>query len=103
MSATSILPLQGEAVRLAPRAVFTIADAAGLQLACSEGELWVTLDHDPRDVILSAGESFFTTEHRRAIVYALSPARLTVRGMGEALNPAMAPRWTERLLAPRAA
>lgn len=59
---------------LAHRAVFDIPDASGLQIRCTRGALWLTLDHDQRDVILAPGESFVTTEHRRALLYALEPA-----------------------------
>jgi ferric-dicitrate binding protein FerR (iron transport regulator) len=75
--ATTTLP--AGAHRLEKRALFDLADAAGVQIACDEGLLWVTLDHDPRDIILARGESFFTTEHRRAVVYALEASRFTLR------------------------
>jgi hypothetical protein len=65
-------------LRLPARTMHSIADVAGLQLRCSEGTLWLTLDNDPRDVILEAGESFVGTEHRHGIVYALKDARLSV-------------------------
>lgn len=67
-------------LRLAARAVHRIDDVHGLQLRCNEGALWLTLDHDPRDVILEAGETFHGTEHRRGVVYALQDARLSVTG-----------------------
>src|SRR6478735_12506003 len=95
------ITMQGEAVRLAPRAIFTIDDAAGVQLASSEGELWITLDNDPRDIILSPGESFLTTQHRRAVIYALTQAQLTVRRPCAALAAPDAPRWTQRVLGSR--
>ncbi|WP_186510786.1 DUF2917 domain-containing protein [Caenimonas sedimenti] len=78
-------------LRLPARAIHRIADVAGLQLRCSEGTLWLTLDNDPRDVILEAGESFVGTEHRHAIVYALKDARLSVSASvarAEAAQPA---------------
>lgn len=71
-------------VRLAARAIHSIDDVAGLQLRCEEGSLWLTLDHDTRDVILEAGETYVGTEHRRGLVYALGDARLS-------LSPAVAP------------
>lgn len=71
------LPTQFQ-LSLAHKAMFSIADAAGLNIVCREGSLWLTLDDDPRDVVLDAGESFLTTEHRRALIYALSPSSLSV-------------------------
>lgn len=61
---------------LAHQAMFTVSDASGVQIICREGSLWVTLDDDPRDVLLDAGDSFTTTEHRRALIYAIEPSRL---------------------------
>jgi len=74
------------ATPLAHRHVFSIPDASAVQVRCTSGTLWLTLDHDPRDVILAAGDSFITTEHRRALLYALEPAAFTLaplqRGTG---------------------
>ncbi len=50
---------------LAHKAMFSVSDASGVQIACRTGSLWITLDDDPRDVVLDAGDSFLTTEHRR--------------------------------------
>jgi Protein of unknown function (DUF2917) len=65
-------------LRLEHQATYTVADAAGVQLACSEGTVWVTLDGDLNDYILEAGDSFVTQEHRRALVYAIAPARISL-------------------------
>ena len=72
------MSIQPQDLHLAARAVHSIADVHGLQLRCNEGTLWLTLDHDPRDVILEAGESFTGTEHRRGVVYALADAQLSM-------------------------
>lgn len=61
---------------LAHQGLFSVADAAGLLLTCREGSLWITLDNDTRDIVLSAGERFLTTQHRRAIIYAMGPSSL---------------------------
>jgi len=65
-------------VVLEHRGLFDIADAAGVSLRCDSGDLWITLDNDPRDIVLRAGEVFTTDEHRRAIVYALGASALTL-------------------------
>jgi hypothetical protein len=59
---------------LPARRLFDIPDAAAVQIRCTAGSLWITLDHDPRDIVLAPGESFSTGEHRRALLYALEPA-----------------------------
>ena len=65
-------------LHLEPRTMFDVADAAGVQILCREGSLWVTLDGDPRDIVLDAGESFTPDEHRRALIYALAPSSLSL-------------------------
>jgi hypothetical protein len=66
-------------VSLQHQGLFDIADAAGVKLRCETGSVWITLDDDPRDYVLEAGEVFATQEHRHALVYALAPATLTLR------------------------
>lgn len=63
---------------LAARALFEIPDVASVRLTCSQGALWITLDNDPRDIVLEPGESFFSTGHRRALVFAFEPSTLAL-------------------------
>lgn len=65
-------------IALRPRTLVSVPDASQLRFTCREGTVWITLDHDPRDVVLEAGDEFTTGERRRAIVYALQPSRLYV-------------------------
>ena len=76
-------------------------DMSGIELRCLSGTLWLTLDNDPKDVVLEAGDSFVTTSSRPAIVYALAPASAKLlhaagasRAQGEA--PRFAP-WLQWL------
>jgi hypothetical protein len=71
--------LDREEIPLAPRALLDIPDISGTQVTCRRGSLWITLDNDPRDIVLEAGESFFSTEHRRALLYALQPSVVHMR------------------------
>ena len=63
---------------LAHEAMFSVADAAGVQVICREGSLWVTVDKDLRDIVLAPGESFTTPQHRRVLIFALQPASLSL-------------------------
>lgn len=63
---------------LTHQAMFSVSDAAGIQITCHEGSLWVTLDDDQRDIVVDAGGSFLTTEHRRALIYAMKPSSLSL-------------------------
>ena len=65
-------------VRLAARGLYAIADVSGLRIACEQGSVWITLDDDPRDIVLEPGESFRGSEHRRALIYALKTCQLRV-------------------------
>ena len=63
-------------VELARRQVMSLADAAGARIVAREGTLWVTQDHDRRDVVLSPGESFDVIGSARVVVQALTAARV---------------------------
>lgn len=65
-------------LRLDARRLFEIPDAAAVQVRCTDGCLWLTLDHDVRDIILEPGQSFTATEHRRGLLYALQPSAFTL-------------------------
>jgi hypothetical protein len=77
MNTTALL--DREEFDLAARALLDIPDISGTQVACRRGSLWITLDNDSRDIVLEAGESFFSTEHRRALVYAFQASVVAMR------------------------
>jgi hypothetical protein len=58
-------------VSLPARQLFEIPDASSARIVCTSGCLWLTLDDDPRDVILEPGDAFEAREPRRALLYAL--------------------------------
>lgn len=55
-----------------------LPDAAGVQIACRNGTVWITLNGVPRDIVLEAGERFASTEHRDALVMAMAPSSISV-------------------------
>jgi hypothetical protein len=67
-------------LNLPKRAIFTLPDAAGVGIECRSGSVWITIDHDRRDLVLSPDERFEGDAHRRALVSALEPACITVSG-----------------------
>jgi hypothetical protein len=69
---------------LAARQLFVVPDAGVVRIVCTAGCLWLTLDHDVRDIILRPGDSFEENAPRRAIVYALEPSgfRLQLQAQG---------------------
>ena len=73
-------------VPLAHKTTLRVPDAAGLEITCTSGSLWLTLDGDLRDIILSAGsndDTFRTSEHRVALVYALADSQVKVSAANE--------------------
>ena len=73
-------------VRLAARGLYAMADVSGLRIVCEHGSVWITLDCDPRDIVLEPGEIFRGSDHRRALIYALQTCQLTV-GAGAVHTP----------------
>jgi hypothetical protein len=79
-------------VCIAARGLLEIPDVAGVQLSCSDGSVWLTLDNDTRDIVLEPGDVFFSTEHRRALLYAFGPATVALRPPAGVRAAAHAPR-----------
>ena len=78
---TTTLPNITTALPLAHKATMRIEDPAGLEITCTSGSLWLTLDNDLRDVILTAGTadaSFTTDKHSAAVIYALEDSQVAV-------------------------
>jgi hypothetical protein len=77
---------------LSPGRAFAIPCGAGRRLACLDGALWVTIDSDPRDIVLAAGESLVLDLPRRALLLALGgPARFRLGATAPARIAAGAP------------
>jgi hypothetical protein len=75
-------------VSLGHQGLFDIADAAGVTVRCDRGSVWLTLDNDPRDIVLEAGDVFTTSEHRHALVYALGASTITLQAASQARGTA---------------
>lgn len=65
-------------VAMQERSIYSLADAADVEIVCDEGAVWVTLDDDPRDVVLEPGERYSATQHRRLLISALSQSRVSL-------------------------
>jgi hypothetical protein len=69
-------------VRLPARAIHTLEGAKGLQITAIGGTVWLTQAMDPRDIILTRGQSFILDRPGRAVVYALKDAAIVVGPAG---------------------
>lgn len=49
-----------------------------MQILCTAGCLWLTLDEDARDVVLYPGDSFEDASGRRALIYAFEASAFTL-------------------------
>ena len=56
----------------------TLDDSLDTTISCVDGDLWVTQDGDPRDVILRAGQKFLIDRASRVVVFATSDATFEV-------------------------
>ena len=75
------MPTAPTFVTLAPRQLHGVPDACGVRISCRAGAVWITLDNDPKDYVLEAGESFVTPRHARALVYAIGTARIDLEDL----------------------
>ena len=79
IGAPAASPASAGAVRpLPPGCTLTLTAPLGHRVDCVEGCVWITQDQDPRDVILSPGQSFTPDRDQRALIHALDPSRVRV-------------------------
>jgi hypothetical protein len=78
METTMLAPLELEPIALQARTVHRIDNGRGQQVTCVRGVVWVTQEHDSRDIILSAGQSAVLDRRGLAVVYAFKDALVTV-------------------------
>lgn len=79
---TRMLLERGQSTRL--------TEARAAHLASAAGTLWITIDNDPRDIVLEAGEGFDVTSDEALLVCALGgPAVLDLRPAAP-IEPAVA-------------
>ena len=69
------------AFSLTKAATKRIPDPAGLEITCTSGSIWITLENILHDVILISGtpdDAFITRSHRSALIYALSDSQFVI-------------------------
>ncbi|MBS0343380.1 MAG: DUF2917 domain-containing protein [Proteobacteria bacterium] len=71
-------PISTFRIELPRHAIFTVADIAGVGIECQSGCVWLTLDDDPRDLVLEPGERFVGDIHRRVLVSAIDESSIAV-------------------------
>jgi hypothetical protein len=71
-------------LELAAEELLALHDARGTRLRLVEGSVWLTLDHDLRDVFLGPGKSFVVDRDGVTLLHALAPTRLLVESAADA-------------------
>lgn len=85
------LELTPQPAYLARRQTFSLRTRKGQSIECRSGQLWITQDGDPRDVILGAEECFTLDRNGQTLVSALEDASFMLRNAAtaSAASPAM--------------
>ena len=65
-------------LQLAKEELLGLDDLRGKRLLCIEGNVWLTLDRDLRDIFLGPGDSFVVDRDGVTLLHALAPTRLSV-------------------------
>ena len=91
------IELSASGIVLAKGQFLNLSEAEGGRIVNEGGIVWITQDGDPRDIVLSKGESFVFDRGSRTIVQAFEPAVVTIA------DPTARPRrhafaaWVRRL------
>jgi hypothetical protein len=78
--------------RLAARTLAQLPSRRPLEVASVAGALWLTLDGDPRDLVLERGERVLIEAPGRVIAQAFDAAVLELRSADRIVAPAAAPK-----------
>jgi Protein of unknown function (DUF2917) len=67
--------LNNAAIHLRKGEVYRIRKGRGQRIETLNGSLWVTMDHDLRDILVATGEGFTLETERETLVSALADSR----------------------------
>jgi hypothetical protein len=70
--------LQRTAIALPKGALYRIHDGAGQRIEALSGCLWITIDHDLRDIVVEAGAGFSIDRDGDMLVSALDDSRFAL-------------------------
>ena len=73
-----------ENVRLEPRSGLSLHDAAGVEIACLSGRVWITMEGDSRDITLGAGDAYTLERNGLTLVSTCEAAIVNVRSRWDA-------------------
>jgi len=73
-----IFEIDSPRIPLAARGLARLSDAQATRIVCETGTVWITIDNDPRDIVLSSGESFVVDRRAGVLMYALEDTSLRI-------------------------
>jgi hypothetical protein len=76
----------------------TLDDAAGVEVRCIDGRVWLTMEGDSRDVVLARGEAYTIERNGLTLVSTADPSTLQVRRQWDAHYAGWRP-WLRRFAA----
>ena len=79
--------LHPASINLRKGAIHRLPNAHGRRIESLSGSLWITMDHDLRDILVEPGDGFSIDGHGDTLISALDDARFVV------LDPANASRY----------
>lgn len=71
-------------IDLLPGGIIRLREGAGVTVTACAGDVWITEEDSPRDVVLAPGESFTLARPGLAIVQAFRAASISIDGAGGA-------------------
>jgi hypothetical protein len=73
----------------------SMTDAAGVEVECRTGQLWLTQDGDTRDILLAPGDTHAIQRDGLTLISAIKPSVVHVQPARP--RPAARRRWLERV------
>lgn len=70
--------LQSGKLQLARHGHVEVIDGRGASVRCLLGSLWLTQDGDPRDIVLTPGDSFTLDRDGMAIIFATADSTVAL-------------------------
>ncbi len=78
-------------IALAPRNAMALTDAAGVEVECLKGQVWLTMDGDRRDIFLEPGDAHSIERNGLTLINAIEPSVVHVQP--PRARPAAWRRW----------
>jgi len=73
-----VFEIDSPRIPLAACGLARLRDAQATRIVCETGTVWITIDNDSRDIVLSPGQSFVVDRRAGVLMYALEEASLRI-------------------------